>query len=468
MKAISVQEIVACLGSNFIQTTASSDLIVTSVEFDSRKVSPGSLFVPLVGGTTDGHDYVEGAIQGGAILTFWSDSKKQAPQDSIGTIAVKDTLLAFQQLANYYRRLLDPIVIGITGSNGKTTAKDMTAMSLTSRYIVHKTQGNYNNEIGMPYTLLTMPEDTQVCVVEMGMSNFGEISLLSRIAEPDIAAVTIIGESHIEFLKSRQGIAQAKLEILDGMTEEGIFLYPSNEPLVEAELNKRQAKQKTYQFGFTSTSDFYAYEIYQEFNKTFFRTSMDPNVHCMIPIIGAYNVTNAIIALGIADLLEVPIEQAIFQLSQFKLTANRVQWLETKKGARLLNDAYNASPTSMRAILKTLSEVEVEGAGRKMAVLGDIRELGTLSEEYHRNLKDSLDSSVINKVYLFGDQMAYLYEELQKTFAKEQLFYEQADHQRLIQALEEEISSEDVILVKSSFGVDLLKVVTALTGITTR
>ncbi|MCR8969545.1 UDP-N-acetylmuramoyl-tripeptide--D-alanyl-D-alanine ligase [Facklamia sp. 7083-14-GEN3] len=468
MKAIQINEIIETLKLNPSAYQSVLDHEISSVEFDSRKIQNASLFVPLVGGTTDGHDYIQNAIDNGAKACFWSRPLEEAPSEQLIVIKVEDTLAAFHQLANYYRHLIKPIVIGITGSNGKTTAKDMTAMSLTSKYIVHKTQGNYNNEIGMPYTLLQMPAETQVCVLEMGMSNFGEISSLSKIAEPDIAVVTIIGESHLEFLGSRRGITQAKLEILDGLTSNGIFLYPGNEPLIEVELQKKQANLKSYRFGFEEDYEFYAYDINQEYNKTFFRTNIDENVLCSIPIIGAYNVTNALIALSIAKLLEVPTEQAIFQLSQFKLTANRVQWLTTKNGARLLNDAYNASPTSMRAILKTLADVEVEGAGRKIAVLGDIRELGAKSEEYHRSLKDSLDLSVLDKVYLFGDQMAYLYDELQKTFAKEQLFYEKADHQRLINALNKETSNEDVILVKSSFGVDLLSVVTALTGIKTQ
>ena len=468
MKKISIETIVCQLSHAEASINSHVGSIIESVEFDSRKVQQGALFVPLVGGTTDGHSYINQAIEQGAVATLWSGEKEAAPTDLVHVIFVEDTLKALHELANYYRHLINPIVIGITGSNGKTTAKDMTAMSLTSKYVVHKTQGNFNNEIGMPYTILKMPENTEVCVLEMGMSNFGEIHELSSIAEPDIAVVTIIGESHLEFLGNRAGIAKAKLEILDGMREHGKFLYPGDEPLIENELKMKERSFEKYRVGYESSYEYYAYDIYEEFNKTFFRTNIDENVLCTIPIIGAYNVSNALIALSIATMLEVPTEQAIFQLSQFELTANRVQWLETKNGAKLLNDAYNASPTSMRAVLNTLAHVEMEGAGRKIAVLGDIRELGPNSEEYHRDLKDSLDVEVLDKVYLFGDQMAYLYDELQNKFAPEQLFYEKANHQRLIDTLQQETGNGDVILVKSSFGVDLLKVVTALTGITTR
>lgn len=436
---------------------------ISSVEFDARKVTPGSLFVPLVGGQTDGHSYIDQAVENGAVACLWSQDLTEVASKKLTIIKVEDTLLAFQKLANYYRHLINPIVVGITGSNGKTTAKDMTAMSLATKYQVHKTQGNYNNEIGMPYTLLTMDEKTQVCVVEMGMSNFKEIELLSHIAQPDIAVVTLIGESHLEFLGSRQGIAKAKLEILSGIRDNGSFIYPGNEPLIETELNNYPAAIKTYTFGFGKNNDYYAFDVLEKADKTFFCTNLDENVRAMIPVVGAYNVNNALIALAVAQLLEVPSEQAIFQLSQFKLTANRVEWLESKQGAHLLNDAYNASPTSMKAILNTFSHLTDTETGRKKAVLGDIRELGEKSEYYHRQLAEFISPDLIDKVYLFGEEMHHLYEELQSKYSASQLFYEKSDHQILINQLETDIQPDDLVLLKSSFGVDLLQVVKALT-----
>ena len=174
MKAIRLMDVVKY--TKAIDYTAKDRQIsITSVEFDARKVTPGSLFVPLVGGATDGHSYIQQALDNGAVATLWSADPAQAPSDDLAVVFVDDTLQAFQDLANFYRRDLNPIVVGVTGSNGKTTTKDMTAMVLQAKYRVHKTQGNYNNEIGLPYTLLQMPEDTQVAVIEMGMSDFGEI-----------------------------------------------------------------------------------------------------------------------------------------------------------------------------------------------------------------------------------------------------------------------------------------------------
>lgn len=460
MKSIKLMDVVKHVQA--IDYTANDRTIsIENVEFDSRNVTLGSLFVPLVGGATDGHSYIEKAIENGAVATLWSKDPALAPSERIAVVFVDDTLEAFQRLANYYRHVIDPIVVGITGSNGKTTTKDMTATTLTAKYRVHKTQGNYNNEIGLPYTLLKMPEDTQVCICEMGMSGLGEIELLSNIAEPDIVAITLIGESHLEHLGSRAGIAQAKLEILHGLVENGIFIYPGNEPLIETEMPEVNKMMYMRSFGFDESCDVYAYDLIEEENQTFFKTNVDNNVTCMIPVLGAYNVSNALIALSVAEVLDVPMEQAIFKLSQFKLTANRLEWLRTHHGAALLNDAYNASPTSMRAVLRTFSTLE---APRKIAVLGDIRELGSDSAAFHQALSDALTPDAIQKVYLFGAEMFHLYQALQSSYHADHLFYEREDHAKLIATLEAEIEPTDKVLVKSSFGTNLLRVVTALTG----
>ena len=462
MKPIKLMDVVK--HTHAIDYTALDRTIsVTNVEFDSRKVSPGTLFIPLLG-ATDGHDYIDKAIENGAVATLWSNKAKEAPSDKIAVVWVEDTLKAMQDLANFYRHDLNPIVIGITGSNGKTTTKDMTAMTLSAKYHVHKTQGNYNNEIGLPYTLLKMPEETQVCVAEMGMSGFGEIEVLSKIAEPNLAAITLIGESHLEHLGSRAGIAQAKMEIVSGLKEEGILIYPQNEPLIAQLINKEALNFKTSTFGTTALADVYAYDLVEEQNKTYFKTNLDPNVISSIPVIGAYNVSNALIALTCAQILEIPMEQAIFQLSQFKLTASRLEWMKTLNGADLLNDAYNASPTSMKAILNTLSSVPTETEGRKIAVLGDIRELGPDSQSLHESLAEVIWPEKIEKVYLFGTQMKYLYAVLKEKFAPENVVYVEESHDQLSQLLLTDIQVDDVVLVKSSLGVDLLKVVTALTG----
>lgn len=461
MKAIKLMDVVKAVHA--IDYTALDRFIsVTGVEFDSRKVKPGDLFVPLSGGATDGHDYIQQAIKNGAVATLWSKEAQAAPADQIAIVLVDDTLVAMQALANYYRNSLNPKVIGITGSNGKTTTKDMTANVLKAKYKVHKTEGNYNNEIGLPYTLLQMPADTQVVVCEMGMSDFGEIEVLSKIAQPDIAVITLIGESHLEFLGSRANIAKAKLEILKGLKEDGLFIYPANEPLLQEA--GQVLGDRARSFGLDNTADFYAYDLKEDKNKTYFHTNIDDQVLCSIPVMGAYNVGNAMIALTVAQELKVPIEQAIFQLSQFKLTKNRLEWLTASNGASILNDAYNASPTSIKAVLKSFSQVETQAEGRRLVALGDVKELGPESANYHAALSQEIDPKKIAKVYLLGPQMQHLYQALQAKFPKQALYYTENDHKALVATIQADLQVQDHLLVKSSLGTDMLYVVGKLIG----
>ena len=369
-----------------------------------------------------------------------------------------------QQLARAYRLAINPKVVAITGSNGKTTTKDMTAAVLAEHYQVHKTAGNYNNEIGLPHTILSMSETTEVLVVELGMSNFGEIETLSQIALPDIAAVTIIGESHLEYLGSRAGIAQAKTEILDGLQSGGLFIYPGGETLIEEQLQRRGYTGRTLTFGWQESQDLYAYDLMIHSQSMTFKTNLTGAHTCQIPVLGDYNVTNALIALAVGRALGVPVEAALEGLAHFQLTANRMEWLRTPEGALLLNDAYNASPTSMKAVIETLTKANISGQGRKMALLGDMRELGSMSQALHQGLSQVLDPGEIPYVFLFGTEMEHLYQVLQAKYDDDHLYWEADSHQAIAYRVEAELQAGDILLVKSSNGVNLLSVVAMLTA----
>lgn len=462
MRPIPLMEVVKAVHA-IDYTAKDRQLMIDQVEFDSRKVKPGTLFVPLTGGQRDGHDFIQDAIDRGAVACLWSQSQATAPSDALATIFVDDTLQAFQALAKFYRDWLDPVVVGITGSNGKTTCKDMTLQVLAARYRVHGTLGNYNNEIGLPYTLLTMPEDTEVLVCEMGMSGFGDIALLSQLAQPDVAVITLIGESHMEFLGSRAGIAQAKLEILTGLKPEGVFIYPANEELLQAHRRQDPKPVKAFRVGLEATADLYARDIESGQYATTFKTNLTGEVQCIIPIMGSYNVMNALLALGVGMTLDVPLAQMVFQLSQVQLTGGRLEWLPGIQGAQILNDAYNASPSSMKAAIQALASLPDQGQ-RKLLVLGDIRELGEESASYHRDLAQVIDPDILGPVYLFGPEMEVLYQELGQRYPDMALHYIPDSHRDLVQALRDELQAGDQVLVKSSFGVDLLQVVQALRG----
>ena len=204
---------------------------INGVTTDSRLVEVGNLFFPLVGDTFNGHEFVDKAIELGAAAVIWKEKEPNPPQQ-VPVIFVKDTLVALQDLAEAYLKQLNPKVVGITGSNGKTTTKDMVAAVLETTYKVHKTKGNFNNHIGLPLTILSMEENTEIAVLEMGMSGKGEIELLSKIAKPDVAVITNIGEAHLMDLGSREEIASAKLEIVKGLKENGRLIYHGDEPLL--------------------------------------------------------------------------------------------------------------------------------------------------------------------------------------------------------------------------------------------
>lgn len=430
---------------------------ITSVVFDSREATADSLFVPLKG-ETDGHDYIQSAIANGAAAALWSRPEAEAPE-GIAIILVDDTLTALQDLAKYYLGEINPKVVAVTGSNGKTTTKDMTAAVLSAKYKVHKTKGNFNNEIGLPFTILQMPADTEILVLEMGMSDRGEISFLSQLGQPDVAAITIIGESHLEYLGSRRNIAKAKLEILEGLKPGGLFIYPIDEPLIREEMPLEGDFHKRT-FGTDHTASVFAYGIESGKDATTFKVNLDDSEVMVIPVLGEYNVKNALIALTVADYFGLSMLEVKGYLEHFELTENRSQWLPGVHGAQILNDAYNASPTSMKAVLGAYAEVPREGG--KFVLLGDIRELGDRSAELHASLSASLKPQDFDEVYLYGQEIEPLYHALVDVFPAGHVHHFKGDKAPLIEALKEKLERNDQILIKSSFGTDLLSVVKAL------
>ncbi|WP_208559607.1 UDP-N-acetylmuramoyl-tripeptide--D-alanyl-D-alanine ligase [Marinilactibacillus kalidii] len=430
---------------------------IEEVSFDSRNLSEGSLFVPLVA-ERNGHEYIQSAIENGASATFWSDPIEEAPKD-IPVILVRDTLIALQSLAKWYLKKVNPKVIGVTGSNGKTTTKDMIEAVASASYKTHKTVGNFNNHIGLPYTILEMPEETEVVVLEMGMSQAQEIHVLSVMAEPDIAVITMIGESHIEFFGSRSGIADAKLEITDGLKSEGVLIYPREEPLLSERVEKMSGF-RTRTFGKSSKEDLYAVEVVSEMRTTKFSVNLSPDLTITLPTPGEYNVQNALAALAVGLELGIEVETCAKQLEQFQLTKNRLEWIEGFNGAQLLNDAYNASPSSMKAVLNYFSTIDVDG--RKIVVLGDILELGTLSEQLHLDVAKAIDAASIDQLVLYGEEMGIVYETVKDQFSLETIRHFSGDKQPMIDYLRKTIQSNDTVLLKSSLGTGILNVVNDL------
>lgn len=453
-----IKEIVEVVGAKNDVTEWGEEL-VSSFSIDTRLLEEGALFVPIVA-ERDGHDFAEQARDKGAVATFWEKDLDQAPEN-LAIIQVADAKAAFQTFAKYYlKEVVDPLVVGITGSNGKTTTKDMTASVLAQKYKTHYTDGNFNNDLGLPITITEMPEDTEAVVLEMGMNHAGEIDRLSRLAEPDIAAITMIGESHIEFFGSRAKIADAKMEIVNGMNE-GVLVYNGDQALLEERVQEADLKE-SLSFGQKESNDYYTLDVESGLKETRFTVNVAPDQEVKIPVTGAYNANNAMVAIAIGQYLGIPFEDIAKGLATFQLTQDRLEWVEGFKGQHLLNDAYNASPTSMRASIASFLELDMEGD--RTLVLGEMGELGEASDELHRSVKSAIDPSKVKEILLYGNQMKGLFEDLKgaSEFDNVKVQYFKDDKSDLILYIKEHTDADDYLLFKSSQSTGLVGVVNEL------
>ena len=277
------------------------DVEVTSVSFDSRHLDQGSLFVPLQG-AQDGHQYVPSAFTNGAVASLWA-SDHEITDQTHPLLVVSDPLAALQQLGKYYLHKINPIVVAVTGSNGKTTTKDMIASILSTQFNVTKTYANFNNEIGVPVTLLNMESNTEAVVVEMGMDRFGQLDFLSKLVNPDIAVITMIGEAHIEFFGTRDKIADAKMEITHGLKEDGTLVFNGDEPLLEERV--KDLTQRQMRFGRQLSNNLYATSVHDEPRQLSFTVNEWPDEEFTIPMVGEYNINNALAAMEVGKILHI-------------------------------------------------------------------------------------------------------------------------------------------------------------------
>ena len=430
------------------------DVALTKPEFDSRLIGPGDLFVPLKG-ARDGHDFIETAFENGAVATLSEKEVEGHPY-----LLVDDVLAAFQKLAQYVLEKSQVDVLAVTGSNGKTTTKDMLAQLLSTTYKTYKTQGNYNNEIGLPYTVLHMPEGTEKLVLEMGQDHLGDIHLLSEIAHPKAAIVTLIGEAHLEFFKDRKEIAKGKLQIADGMPAGGLLLVPAD-PIVEDFLT---SQQELVRFGEGADIRITKLEERKDsltFEANFLSDAID------LPVTGKYNATNAMIAAYVA-LKEGVSEEAIrASFKGLELTKNRTEWKKASNGADILSDVYNANPTAMRLILETFSSIPANPNGRKLAVLADMKELGEQSIDLHNQMILSLSPDVLDTVIFYGQDIAGLAQLASQMFPLGHVYYfkktaEEDQFEDMVKQVKESLKEQDQILIKGSNSMHLAKLVEEL------
>ncbi|MFD2333911.1 UDP-N-acetylmuramoyl-tripeptide--D-alanyl-D-alanine ligase [Cohnella sp. GCM10020058] len=477
-----LSEVAAWCGAELQGTQAGAEPEIAGVSIDSRSIGAGQLFVPIAGDRFDGHDYIETSASAGAAAALWQRDRALPEDAGLPLLLVDDTLVALQRLAESYLASWKPKVVGVTGSNGKTTTKDLIYSALATVYRTAKTEGNFNNHIGLPLTILRADRNTEVLVLEMGMSAFGEISLLSRIARPDIAVITNIGESHLEHLGSRRGIAQAKLEIAEGLKDGGTLVYNGDEPLLREELASLALPAggiRTITFGESAACDLRATDIATDAERATFDAlagaSADaqgdsvPSLQAQaveaqhsrfaVPIPGRHNAVNALAAIAVARLLGVADADIARGLAAAKLTGMRIERVRAQSGALVLNDAYNASPASVRAALSLVAQLQ--GYRRKWLVLGDMLELGPDEAEFHASIGRELSQGQADELLAYGPLSAHTAEAAARSMPAGAVRHF-ADKNELAEALLALVAPDDLVLVKASRGMRLEEIVRRL------
>ena len=428
-----------------------SETIVKGVSIDTRTISEGDLFIPFRGESVNGHKYVAQAFENGAAATLWLRDEPNPPTDK-PVLFVDDAELALQEMARAYRREHQAKFIGVTGSNGKTSSKDILASMLTPFYKVQKTIGNFNNQLGLPITILNLDEDTEIAVLEMGMSGFGEIEFLTKLAKPHYAVITNIGEAHMQDLGSREGIAKAKFEITLGLDQGGILFYDGDEPLLQ-DLVKEQSLLSTKGFGFDTSNDLVATAIETTEKGSRFTVSGDVDGEFFIPVLGKHQVKNSLTAILLGKNLGLTDEQIREGLSQVSLTDMRMQLVPVENGILFINDAYNAAPTSMTAAIQFVQSTSLRED--KWLVLGDMLELGDDEQQYHEQIANVIDENAISRVCLYGTRMKWLYEQLKSKFTSERLIHTENNYNEIIDYINRHADEKSLILLKGSRGMKL-------------
>ena len=373
-------------------------VVVNKVSTDSRTIKRGELFVALRGENFEGHDFIEASAKAGATGALVDLNWAGNVPNNFVLLRATDTLQAYQTLAANYRRSLALKVLAITGSNGKTSTKDFAASVLARRFRVTKTEGNFNNHIGLPRTILEATSGDEVGVWEIGMNHPGEIAALSNIAAPDAAIITNIGVAHIEFMGSREAIAAEKGALAEAIEPQGTVILNADDPFTQGIAARIRAKVV---LAGTTGGAVQAIEIRQSAEGSEF-TIVEGAHRCraQLPVAGSHMVQNALLAVAAGRAFGLSIEECAAGLAAAPLTKARLQIKEIR-GVQFLDDSYNANPDSMKAALRTL--VELEADGKRIAVLGEMRELGTESERGHREIGETAATLGVDQLITIGD-----------------------------------------------------------------
>lgn len=430
----------------------SEDVSFNKLCIDTRKIEEDNVFLAIKGANFNGNDFALKALEAGASIVIIDEVKFNLNEiENKGTIVkVKNTREALLNLAKFYRKKLGLKVVGVTGSTGKTSTKDLIAALLSHKYKVFKTKGNFNNDIGLPLMILELTSKDDVAVLEMGMSSLGEIELLADVARPDIAVITNIGLSHIENLKTQENILKAKMEISTFFNKENTLIINAEDKLLK---NVYSNRFKVKKIGYNHEYDVYASNIILKEEETeFLAHAFGEEAVFNLPMAGKHNVLNTMLAIEVANCLNVSFEEMIKGLENLEATSMRLQVIK-KEGLIIINDCYNASPDSMKSSLDVLSAYKDH---RKVAILGDMYELGEESEKAHFEVgeyaKDKLDILIVIGRYIKNFKDGFNNDNIIMYKTKEEC----------IKELKNIVKLNDVVLIKASRGVKLEDVVKKL------
>ena len=453
MQALTLRQLLEAVNGTLLGDFDDLDAQAVQVSTDSRNITPGCLFIPLEGERFDGHSFIQAALEAGAAGCLTARERESYLPGRF-YIKVRSTQRALWELARYYKKLFPIPFIAVTGSVGKTTTKDMTAAVLGARFCVHKTEGNFNNDIGVPLTLLRLEAQHEVCVVELGMDHAGEIDNLARLVEPDMALITNIGDAHIENLGSRENIFKAKCEIFPHLKRDGLAVLNGDDPLL-ASLEGTLA-QRTVFVGEGEGLDYTARDLSSDGAGHLFCRVKTPRsqFEANIPALGSHMIYPTLMAAAVAEALGMAPDEIIRGIGAFLPTKMRMNIVRCKGDIVILNDAYNANPQSMRAAAAVLGDAQ---GRRKVAVVGDMKELGPGSEQFHRAVGGYFAQAGTDRLIAVGDLARFMAEGARDAGLGQADWFPTLDAAR--NALSREVRAGVTILVKASRSMAFEKIV---------
>lgn len=445
-----IREIADMLNCDLIGEDKNS--MIQGVGIDSRQITENALYIPLIGQRVDGHTFIDSIIQKGIKATLWQKDHTPYPKD-ITCILVDDTLEALQRLAKAYLDTLSCLVIGVTGSNGKTSCKDMLYSIFSQEKKTQKTQGNRNNEIGLPLTVLDLDEDVEVAILEMGMENKGEIDFLTHIARPDISIITTIGSAHMENLGGKKQIAQAKLEILDNLKQGGLFLYDKDSPEIQECLKEMDIDASKRLVSFGSKGDIFVSSSidYTENGIEFYCSGLKDKV--IVNALGDFQAKNALPCIYIAIDQGISSSSILKGLKELEMTKMRTALLKVRD-VKIIDDTYKSNPESAKAAIDTLMKVQ---AKKYVAVLADMLDLGSKENDLHAMIGKYAVEKNVDIVYATGSLSKYTIEACTNIKSK---WFETKDE--IVEELKTLLNEDCAILVKGSRAMKMDEIVDKL------